>query len=131
MAYLTHKINTCVTDPARDMNRFDGGWYTAASLGFVTQMIQMELPSVGENGFLATIQDMVSDKLRLVEQSGAKDSRHPAVRSLYALMEVFAGACRRAGSPQAGTMLAEGLAWLPDERDAPKKTSLCAFLPTL
>lgn len=128
VAYLTHKINTRVTDPARDMNRFDGGWYTAASLGFVTQLIQMELAGVGEDGFLAAMQDMVSDKLRLVEQSGAKDSRHPAVRSLYALMEVFAGACQRAGSPQARAMLAEALAWLSDERDAAEKALLAASL---
>lgn len=124
VAYLTHKINTRVTDPARDMNRFDGGWYTAASLGFVTQLIQMELAGVGEAGFLAVAQDMISDKLRLAERAGAADAGHPAVQSLYALVEVFAGMCEEAGNAQARAMLAETLSWLPDGRDAAEKALL-------
>ena len=42
MAYLTNKINTRVTDVKKNANDFDGGWYTASTLGFVPQIFSMD-----------------------------------------------------------------------------------------
>lgn len=39
IAYLTNKINSPVTDIAKNPNKFNGNWYTAATLGFVPEVL--------------------------------------------------------------------------------------------
>ena len=46
IVYLTNKINSPVTDAASDPNKFDGSYYTAATLGFVPQILSVGMDSV-------------------------------------------------------------------------------------
>jgi CubicO group peptidase (beta-lactamase class C family) len=88
IAFLTNKINSPVTDIKKDANRFDGNWYTTASLGFVPEILYTGLDG----------SDDVTDKLERVLDKLIEDSEsavkpgmgedHPAMRNLRSKEEV-------------------------------------------
>ncbi len=101
-AYLTNKINTRVTDVKKDANSFDGGWYTASTLGFVPQILSMGMDSDADiSGQLLDLSaDMALDSLKLIPEDLDDKARqagtHPAVKNAASKFEVFehmAGKC--------------------------------------
>lgn len=102
LAYLTNKINSRVTDVKKNANAFDGGWYTASTLGFVPQILSMGMDSDADiSGQLLSLSaDMALDSLKLIpedlDEKARQTGRHPAVRnaqSKYELFEHLAGKC--------------------------------------
>ena len=102
LAYLTNKINSRVTDVKKNANAFDGGWYTASTLGFVPQILSMGMDSDADiSGQLLSLSaDMALDSLKLIpedlDEKARQIGRHPAVRnaqSKYELFEHLAGKC--------------------------------------
>ena len=102
IVYLTNKINTEITDVTYNNNKFDGNWYTSATLGFATEMVYEALnPSGEDNGALdELLLDMVKGKFALVDKATSDyltkssvttdvDENHPVVKSAYALLEVL------------------------------------------
>ena len=95
IAYLTNKINTRVTDLKVDANVFNGGWYTASTLGFVPQILSMGMDAdrdISEQ-LLDLSADMALDSLKLIpgagDQQPVTDENHPAVRNAKSKYELF------------------------------------------
>ena len=106
IAYLTNKINSPVTNES-NLNGFDGGCYTASTLGFVPQIL-----SIGMDGgadvsgqLLDLAADMAMESLRLIPDGA--DARHPYVRNAESKIAVLR---RRAGNDAAYQALADRLA---------------------
>ena len=101
-AYLTNKINSRVTDVRKNANSFDGGWYTASTLGFVPQILSTGMDSDADiSGQLLDLSaDMALDSLKLIPEDLNARARqagtHPSIRnaqSKYELFEHMAGKC--------------------------------------
>lgn len=93
MVYLTNKINSHVTNKEANPNQFDGNWYTASTLGFVSAILYQGLT---ENSSADDIQpaldallgDMAVDKIRLAAAEGITDPTHPLVRSTECISDL-------------------------------------------
>ena len=82
IAYLTNKINSPVTDPKANANRFDGNWYTASTLGFVPQILYIGMDEENTDimpQLLSLIADMANESLKLIPEDASGD--HPAVKN--------------------------------------------------
>ncbi|MBP5273381.1 MAG: penicillin binding protein PBP4B [Abditibacteriota bacterium] len=90
IAYLTNKINSPVTDPAKSANGFDGNWFTASSLGFVPQILSIGMDADTDiTPALASLaEDMANESLKLVPEGAAPG--HPAVRNAESKAQVAA-----------------------------------------
>jgi len=93
VVYLTNKINSHVTNKEANPNQFDGNWYTASTLGFVSAILYQGLT---ENSSADDIQpaldallgDMAVDKIRLAAAEGITDPTHPLVRSTECISDL-------------------------------------------
>ncbi len=128
VVYLTNKINSPVTDPAANPNKFDGNWYTSATLGFVGQMLYQGIDErAGESGaaMSALLADMVNSKFRLIaEAEGTLSADHPLVRSGYALAEVLFDRAEKSGSDADWQYAKDALNLLDSSRDAQELAAL-------
>ncbi len=90
IAYLTNKINSPVTDIKADANKFNGGWYTASTLGFVPQILSIGMDSDEDiSKELSNLtDDMVAEAIKLIPEGVSKDSDHPAVRNVRSKQRV-------------------------------------------
>ena len=90
LAYLTNKINSPVTDGTVSKDRFDGNWFTASSLGFVSQLLSLGYQKGADIKSLLPdmLCDMVEDAIRLIP---ARDipKDHPAVRNVLSKIDVL------------------------------------------
>ena len=95
MAYLTNKINTRVTDVKKNANDFDGGWYTASTLGFVPQIFSIGMDSDKDisGQLLDLCADMAVDSLKLIpedlDEKALRAGDHPSVRNAQSKLELF------------------------------------------
>ena len=79
IAYLTNKINSPVVKPYTGKKIYSGNWYTASTLGFVTQILSIGMDSnnnVSEQ-LLSLLSDMAKDSITLIPQGVSKT--HPSV----------------------------------------------------
>lgn len=83
VVYLTNKINSPVTDNQENPNRFDGGWYTAGTLGFVPQILSIGMDSDQDitNQLQDLVEDMAKEALKLIPEGESPDSEHPASKN--------------------------------------------------
>ena len=81
IAFLTDKIATPVTDPTENPDMFDGNHYTAASLGFVTQLIYDALRGVPFDADL----DALVLKMRDQAQSDPCPASDAALRAVLSV----------------------------------------------
>ena len=93
VVYLTNKINSPVTDNTVNANQFDGNWYTASTLGFVTNILYQGITANSaaddiQPALDALLGDMAVDKLRLVADEKTDDPTHPIVRSAYSVVDL-------------------------------------------
>ena len=102
IVYLTNKINTEITNTDYNNNKFDGNWYTSATLGFATELVYEGMnPSDEENEAMDDLLcDMVVGKFKLVDKEWSQvvtsnvnrtpvDENHAIVKSAYAILEVM------------------------------------------
>ena len=93
IAYLTNKINSPVTDNQKDENKFDGGWYTASTLGFVPQILSIGMDSDADisGQLLDLTADMAVESLKLIpEDAGSLEEKtHPSVRNALSKKRLF------------------------------------------
>jgi len=93
LIFLTNKINSPVTNPAENPNRFDGNWFTTSTLGQAAQMIYLSFCGGDPHEAICDLlKDMVAEKHKLVEAAGeaAQNKNHPIRRAEAALEEVAA-----------------------------------------
>ena len=88
IAYLTNKINAPVTDEANP-NKFNGGCYTASTLGFVPQILSIGMDSEADitDQLLDLLSDMVAESLKLVPEG--VDADHPYVKNAKSKLHVL------------------------------------------
>lgn len=90
IAYLTNKINSPVTDIKENPNKFNGGWYTSSTLGFVPQILSIGMDSEEDiTGQLRDItSDMAKESLKLIPNGVSPESDHPAARNYKSKLQV-------------------------------------------
>ena len=105
IAYLTNKINSPVTDEA-DLNKFDGGCFTASTLGFVPQILSVGMDSDADisGQLLDLIADMAAGSLKLIPEGAG--AGHPYVRNAESKLDVLRS---WAGSDEGYLALADSL----------------------
>jgi len=90
IVYLTNKINSRVTDVQVNPDKFNGGWYTASTLGFVPQILSMGMDSQQDIGrqLLDLSADMVVESLKLIPADGVAED-HPILKNFQSKVKVF------------------------------------------
>lgn len=83
IVYLTNKINSPVTDKHKNANKFDGGWYTASTLGFVPQILSIGMDSNDDitDQLKSLVEDMAEEAKKLIPEGVSPDSDHPAAKN--------------------------------------------------
>lgn len=78
IAYLTNKINSPVTDIEENPNKFNGNWYTAATLGFVPEILYTGLDSNEDvhDSLTEYLENLVNSSDEAVKNTMPQD--HPA-----------------------------------------------------
>ena len=91
VVYLTNKINTMVTDVNVDANKFNGGWYTAGTLGFVPQILSIGMDSEEDvsGQLLDLTADMAVESLKRLPEGVTLSDQHPAVMNVKSKKELF------------------------------------------
>ncbi len=83
VVYLTNKINSPVTDAQANANKFNGGYYTSATLGFVPQILSIGMDS--DLDLTAQLRDLTADMAveaaKLIPEGVSPDSDHPLARN--------------------------------------------------
>ena len=118
VVYLTNKINTPVTDVEKDANKFDGGWYTAGTLGFVPQIMSIGMDSSADVSaqLLDLTADMAVESLKRLPEGVTLADDHPAVRNVKSKRELFEKECEKLGA--SGSVDAGHIQTLKDEVEA-------------
>ena len=91
IAYLTNKINSPVTDKEKNTALFDGGGYTASTLGFVTQIISVGMDSDADisDQLMSLLEEMTYDSFRLVDADHVNDPDYPRVKNVQSKLAVY------------------------------------------
>ncbi|MBO4846673.1 MAG: penicillin binding protein PBP4B [Lachnospiraceae bacterium] len=91
IAYLTNKINSPVTDKEKNTALFDGGGYTASTLGFVTQIISIGMDSDEdiEDQLMSLLEEMTYDSFRIVDAEHVNDPDYPRVKNVQSKLAVY------------------------------------------
>ncbi len=89
IVYLTNKINSPVTDPDTNLNRFDGSHFTASTLGFVPQILSVGMDTETDisGQLLDLVADMAAESLKLIPEGA--DGNHPFARNAKSRIDVL------------------------------------------
>ncbi len=109
IVYLTNKINSPVTSPDNP-NRFNGGSYTASTLGFVAQLLSMGMDEEEDitPQLTALLADMANGSVRLADGAAAG---HPLVLNAKSKISVLRAWAK--DEPEWLEAADEAEAWLP------------------
>ncbi len=101
VVYLTNKINSRITDMSNP-NKFDGGYYTSATLGFVPQLLQLGLDNGDElkEPLFSLVSEMTNDSIKLVDPAIANEGGHPAVKNVESKLNVLRKYAEESGDPE-------------------------------
>ena len=99
IAYLTNRINTPITDEA-NLNGFDGGRYTASTVGFVPQLLSIGMDGDAEVSaqLLDLTADMAVESLKLIPEAAGAD--HPNVKNALSKIGVLRSWADAAGNAE-------------------------------
>ena len=83
IAYLTNKKNSRVTNTKTDANKFDGDWYTSATLGFVPQIMSIGMDTDVDimPQLKSLTKDMAIEAKKILPKKVSIDSSHPAAKN--------------------------------------------------
>ncbi|WP_022770619.1 MULTISPECIES: penicillin binding protein PBP4B [unclassified Butyrivibrio] len=83
IAYLTNKKNSRVTNVKKDANKFDGDWYTSATLGFVPEILSIGMDADVDitQQLKSLTKDMAVSAKKILPKGVSIDSSHPAAKS--------------------------------------------------
>ena len=89
VAYLTNKINSPITDPAANLNGFDGSCFTASTLGFVPQILSIGMDTDTDISaqLLDLLADMAAESLKRIPQGAGPN--HPYVKNSLSKIDVL------------------------------------------
>ena len=92
VVFLTNKIHGTMRPNDETLSQFDGSYYLTATLGFVSQILEM-----GTNGetdrdlYRSLVEDMIADRARQLQEDGITDPEHPKQKAYDALCRVRDG----------------------------------------
>ena len=97
VVYLTNSINSPILDE-NHINSFRGGRYTAATLGFVPQVLSIGMDTDGDvtGQLLDLAADMAGESLKLIPADA--DENHPRVKNAYSKIAVLRKWAEAAGN---------------------------------
>ena len=100
IAYLTNKINSPVTDASKSADRFDGNWFTSASLGFVAQLLSVGMDESSDPGpqLMDLLADMAVESRKLIPTDRPITMAHPAVRNVLSKLDVLNSRAKASGN---------------------------------
>ena len=89
IVYLTNRINSPVTDPAKNTNGFDGSCFTASTLGFVPQLLSigMDRDTDISGQLMDLLADMAAESLKRIPEGAGAD--HPYVKNTRSKISVL------------------------------------------
>ena len=98
IVYLTNKINSPVTDKDENPNKFDGGYYTASSLGFVPQILTIGMDGTEpvDDRIFSLLAEMTKDSMKLAEGVGM-DPDHPLTKNAKSKLSVLKKSAQKSG----------------------------------
>lgn len=86
---LTNKIHTPMMENDETLGKWNGNFYTTASLGFAPQIIKMGMAeNIEESMWSALVSDMAADAKRQLDKEGITDADHPRMKAYKALLSV-------------------------------------------
>ena len=121
VVYLTNKINSPVTDPSKNANKFDGSSYTSATLGFVPQILSIGMDSSAKvsSQLSALAADMASEKFKLINASKTPVTKDSAiVKAGYSLINVVFKRAEATKSSEDRKYAEDALSLLDADRDS-------------
>ncbi len=101
VAYLTNKINSPITDKEKDPNKFNGGWYTSSTLGFVPQILTIGMDGSGpvDDQIFSLLAEMTKDSIKLAEEK-APNSDHPLYKSTESKLSLLTKMAEESGKEE-------------------------------
>ncbi len=102
IVYLTNKINSPVTDKIVNANKFDGGYYTSSTLGFVPQLLQLSMDQERDtkSSVFSLLAEMANDSIKLVDPAFANEADYPSVRNVESKLSVLKKYASMASDPE-------------------------------
>ena len=92
VVFLTNKIHCTMRPDDETLSQFDGGYYLTATLGFVSQILEMGMDGEADKDvYRSLVADMIADRARQLEEDGITDPEHPKRRAYDALCRVLDG----------------------------------------
>ena len=90
IVYLTNKINSPVTDKDENPNKFDGGYYTASTLGFVPQILTIGMDGTEpvDDQIFSLLAEMAKDSIKLAD-TYRSDLDHPLCKNADSKVELL------------------------------------------
>ena len=86
---LTNKIHSGMLPDDETLSKWNGNFYTTATLGFVSQIIEMGTgKEVDRDVWRALISDMAADAKRQLDKEEITDENHPRMLAYKALLSV-------------------------------------------
>jgi hypothetical protein len=121
IAYLTNKINSPIIDES-NLNRFRGNAYTAATLGFVPQILSIGLDEDADvsGQLMDLLADMAAESLKLIPEGA--DASHPNAKSAQSKIAVLKAWAKETGKTEYAAFADGLLARIPGARPAPDET---------
>ena len=85
---LTNKIHSRILEGDETLNKYKGGFYTTATLGFVTEIIEMGINDSSDHDlYVSLLSDMIADAERVIDEECITDPDHPRMRAYKALTD--------------------------------------------
>ncbi len=87
---LTNKIHSGMIPDDESLSQYNGNFYTAASLGFAPQIIEMGMSEerISDEQWAALVSDMAADAKRQIDKTGITDDDHPTMRAYHSLLYI-------------------------------------------
>ena len=92
VVFLTNKIHCTMRPNDETLSQFDGSYYLTATLGFVSQILEMGLNGETDRDlYRSLVSDMIADRARQLQEDGVTDPEHPKQKAYDALCRVLKG----------------------------------------
>ena len=92
IVYLTNRINSPVTDPERDLERFDGSFYTAGANAFVPSILyrsDLTAGAVSRDELMPIVEAFARSSFSLLPDGVTPEDGHPAVKNAESKLALF------------------------------------------
>ena len=100
IVYLTNRINSPVTNPEKDLERFDGSYYTAGANAFVPSVLYRSALTAGavpRDELIPVVEAFARSSFSLLPDGVTPESDHPAVKNAESKLALFSQYAEESG----------------------------------